>query len=107
MKNLGEMMQQVRDMQERMREVQDRLETLTVTGEAGAGMVTVTLNGKGDMKAISIDDSLIKPGEREMIEDLVLAAFAMARSRLEELVAKEMSAVTGGLPLPPGFQMPG
>ena len=106
MKNLGEMMKQVQNMQERMQEAQAKLEEAQVTGQAGGGLVTVTLNGKGAMVATNIDDSLLKPEQKEIIEDLILAAHGDARAKVEELVASNMKEVTGGLPLPPGFQMP-
>ena len=106
MKNLGDMMKQVQQMQQRMAEAQARLEEQAVTGVAGAGMVSVTLNGKGVMTGIEIDDSMIKPEEKEIIEDLIIAAHADARAKVEKMMADQMKEVTGGLPLPPGFQMP-
>ena len=106
MKNLGDMMKQVQQMQQRMAEAQARLEEQTVTGVAGAGMVSVTLNGKGVMTGIEIDDTMIKPEEKEIIEDLIIAAHADARAKVEKMMADQMKEVTGGLPLPPGYQMP-
>jgi hypothetical protein len=106
MKNLGEMMKQVQQMQARMQDLQARLEAMEIEGRAGGGLVTVTLTGKGALKGISIDDSLMQPEEREILEDLIVAAHAEARARLEQRVAEEMREVTGGLPLPPGFQLP-
>ena len=106
MKNLGDMMKQVQNMQERMQEAQAKLEESTVTGQSGGGMVKITLNGKGGMVELSIDESLMKPDEKEIVEDLVIAAHTDARAKVEQLVADQMKDVTGGLPLPPGFQMP-
>lgn len=106
MKNIGAMMKQVQEMQTRMADMQARLETLTVTGQSGAGLVKVTLSGKGVMKALEVDPSLLKPEEKEILEDLVIAAHTDAKSRMDQLVADEMKQVTGGLPLPPGFQLP-
>lgn len=106
MKNIGAMMKQVQEMQTRMADMQARLETLTVTGQSGAGLVKVTLSGKGVMKTLEIDPSLLKPEEKEILEDLVIAAHTDAKSRMDQLVADEMKQVTGGLPLPPGFQLP-
>ena len=106
MKNLGEMMKQVQNMQERMQEAQQKLEDSTVTGQSGAGMVKVTLNGKGGMVELTIDESLMKADEKEIVEDLIIAAHTDARAKVEQLVADQMKDVTGGLPLPPGFQMP-
>ena len=106
MKDLGKMMQQVQEMQTRMQEFQARLDGVFVTGNAGGGLVSVTLNGKGVMTGCAIDASLIQPEEKEIVEDLIVAAHSDARAKLEKLIAEEMKEVTGGLPLPPGFQMP-
>jgi nucleoid-associated protein EbfC len=106
MKDLGQMMQQVQEMQTRMQEFQTRLEGIFVTGSSGGGLVSITLNGKGVMTGCAIDTSLIQPEEKEIVEDLIVAAHSDARDKLEKLIAEEMKEVTGGLPLPPGFQMP-
>ena len=106
MKNLGAMMKQVQEMQVRMQEMQARLETMEIEGRAGGGLVSVVLSGKGTLKTVRIDASLMKADEREILEDLIIAAHAEARARMEEKVAAEMKEVTGGLPLPPGFQLP-
>jgi DNA-binding YbaB/EbfC family protein len=106
MKNLGEMMKQVTQMQSRMQEAQARLETTLVTGQSGAGLVTVTMNGKGAVTQVSIDPSLLVPSDKEILEDLVVTALADGRAKMEEAVAREMQAVTGGLPLPPGMKLP-
>ena len=105
MKNFGEMMKQIQDMQTRMQDLQARLEQTTVTGQSGGGLVKITLNGKGGLKAAAIDPSLLKPEEKEILEDLIAAAHADAKGRLEQMVAEEMKAVTGGLPLPPGLSL--
>jgi DNA-binding YbaB/EbfC family protein len=107
MKNLGNMMKQVQEMQARMADMQARLDELTVTGQAGAGMVKITLNGKNLMQKVEIDDSLMKPEEKEILEDLLMAAYNEARAKVEQAVADQMKDITGGLPLPPGFKMPG
>ena len=106
MKDLGNMMKQVQEMQGRMQEAQAKLEESQVTGQSGGGLVSVTLNGKGSMVSVTIDDSLMKPDEKEIVEDLVLAAHTEARAKVEEMVADNMKDVTGGLPIPPGFKMP-
>lgn len=106
MKNLGQMMKQVQEMQARMQEFQARLETMTIEGRSGGGLVTVTLNGKGALVGVTIDPSLLKPEEREIVEDLIVAAHGEAKSRVEQMMAEEMGKMTGGLPLPPGFQLP-
>ncbi|MFN0192637.1 MAG: YbaB/EbfC family nucleoid-associated protein [Aestuariivirga sp.] len=106
MKNIGDMLKQVQSMQARITEVQERLEKTTVTGQSGGGMVKITLSGKGIMKSVEIDPSLMKPDERDILEDLVVAAHNDAKSKSEVLAADEMKSVTGGLPLPPGFKLP-
>jgi DNA-binding YbaB/EbfC family protein len=106
MKNLGDMMKQVQAMQSRMAEMQAKLEQATVTGQSGGGLVKVTLSGKGTMTRLEIDPSLMKPEEREILEDLIVAAHADAKNKSEAMMAEEMKAVTGGLPLPPGFKLP-
>lgn len=107
MKNLGDMMKQVQEMQGKMQEMQARLEQATVTGKSGGGMVAVELNGKGAMKSVSIDPSLLVADEKEILEDLILAAHVDARTKVDKMMAEQMNDVTGGMPLPPGFQMPG
>jgi len=106
MKNLSQMMKQVQELQERMQAVQAKLETLSIEGRAGGGLVQVTLNGKGAMTALALDESLLKAGEKEILEDLIIAAHADARAKMEALVAEQMKELTGGLPMPPGFQLP-
>jgi nucleoid-associated protein EbfC len=102
MKNLAGLMKQASQMQE----MQSKLESLEIDGSAGAGMVTVTLSGKGDLRRIKLDPKLADPSEMEMLEDLIVAAHAEAKRHLEERTAAEMQAVTGGLNLPPGMKLP-
>src|SRR3954447_19577850 len=99
------MMKQATQLQAKMQEMQAVLDQITVEGAAGGGMVTVTLTAKGDLKGVRIDDSLIKPGEKEIIEDLIVAAHADARRKAEALLAEKMKSLTGGLPLPPGLKL--
>ena len=106
MKDIGAMMKQVQQMQSRMQDMQAKLDQMTVTGQAGGGLVKVTLSGKGVLTGTDIDPSLLKVEEKEILEDLIIAAHADAKGRVELLVAEEMKSVTGGLPLPPGFQLP-
>jgi hypothetical protein len=106
MKNIGDMLKQVQSIQARMTEAQERLDRSTVTGQSGGGMVKITLSGKGVMKGIEIDASLMKPDEREILEDLIVAAHNDAKSKSEALAADELKSVTGGMPLPPGFKLP-
>lgn len=105
MKDVMGMMKQVQQMQARMKKMQDDLELEEVEGQAGAGLVKVTLNGKGDMKKIRIDPSLLKPDEVEILEDLILAATNDAKSKVEQAMQTKMQDVTGGLPLPPGMKL--
>jgi hypothetical protein len=106
MKNLSDMMKQVQAMQSRMADMQAKLEQSTVTGQSGGGMVKVTLNGKGNMTALAVDPSLLKAEEKEILEDLIVAAHTDAKGKAEAMMAEEMKSVTGGLPLPPGFKLP-
>ena len=105
MKDLMGMMKQVREMQTRMQEMQTELEALEVGGQSGGGLVEVTLNGKGDMKKVRIDPSLMKPDETEILEDLIIAATQDAKSKVEVAMQENMQAVTGGLPIPPGMKL--
>ena len=106
MKNLGNIMKQVQDMQTRMAEMQAKLAEMEITGSSAAGMVQATLNGKSALKRIKIDPSLVKPEEAEVLEDLIVAAVNDARGKVEQYAEGEMSKLTGGLPLPPGFKLP-
>ncbi len=105
MKDMMGMMKQVQAMQKRMADMQAELETLDVEGQAGAGMVKVTMSAKGALKAVSVDASLLKEDEKEIVEDLIVAAHADARGKIERLMEEKMKAVTGGLPLPPGMKL--
>ena len=100
MKNLAGLMKQASQMQAKMTEMQAKLEAMEIEGSAGAGMVTVTLTGKGDMKRVNIDPKLADPAEMEMLEDLVVAAHTEAKRRIEATMAEEMEKVTGGMKLP-------
>jgi DNA-binding YbaB/EbfC family protein len=99
-------MKQVQDMQSRMSEMQEKLADLEITGASGAGMVQATLNGRSELKRIKIDPTLLKPEDAEVLEDLVVAAVNDARGKVECHTQDEMSKLTGGLPLPPGFKLP-
>lgn len=106
MKNLGQMMKQAQQMQSKMAELQEKMVEMEVEGVAAAGMVRVTMNGKGQMRGIKIDPSLADPNEVEVLEDLILAATNDAKAKVETQVAEEMQALTGGMQLPPGMQLP-
>ena len=106
MKNLAGLMKQAGEMQKKMEDMQATLEAMSVEGESGAGMVRVTLSGKGDLRGVAIDPKLIDPAEVEMMTDLIVAAHADAKRKLETIAAEEMSKVTGGLSLPGGMKLP-
>src|SRR3954463_8237889 len=99
------LMKQATQLQAKMAEMQAELDQIMVEGTAGGGMVSLTMSAKGDLKGVRIDDSLIKPGEKEIIEDLIVAAHADARRKAEALLADKMKGLTGGLPLPPGMKL--
>jgi nucleoid-associated protein EbfC len=105
MKDLMGMMKQVGEMQARVQQMQDELAALEIDGQSGGGLVKVTLTGKGDLKKVRIDPSLVKPGEAEILEDLIVAAMADAKSKLDAKLQAKMQEVTGGLPLPPGLKL--
>jgi DNA-binding YbaB/EbfC family protein len=106
MKNLGQMMKQAQQMQAKMAELQAALDQAEVTGQSGGGMVTITTSAKGDPKKVKIDPTLINPSDAEVLEDLIVAALRDARQKGEAMVQEEMSKLTGGLSLPPGFKLP-
>ena len=105
MKNLMDMMKQAKQLQEKMAEMQTAVEAVTETGSSGAGLVSVTLNGKGVLSAVRIDPSLMKDAETEILEDLLVAAHADAKSKIETALQGKMQELTGGLQLPPGLKL--
>lgn len=105
MKDLMKLMQQAGQIQARMQKMQEELASLELEGQSGAGLVSVTLNGKGEMRGVRIDPSLMKPGEAEIVEDLILAAHQDARAKVEATMQERIQEVTGGLPLPPGMKL--
>lgn len=106
MKNLAGMLKQASQMQQKMEEMQERLSAMAVEGSAGAGMVRITLSGKGEMRAIAIDPKLIAGADAEMIQDLIVAAHADAKRKSEAAGQEEMQKLTEGLPIPPGMKLP-
>jgi hypothetical protein len=99
------LMKQAAQLQSKMQAMQAELDQIEVEGTAGGGMVTITITAKGDLKAVKIDDSLLKASEKEILEDLMVAAHADARRKAEAVLQDKMKAVTGGLPLPPGLNL--
>jgi len=106
MKNLAGLMKQAQQMQSKMAEMQARLESMEIEGASGAGMVTLVISGKGELKRLKIDPKLVDPADTEMMEDLIVAAHADARRKLDAVAAEEMQQATGGLSLPPGLKLP-
>nr|WP_295743049.1 YbaB/EbfC family nucleoid-associated protein [uncultured Acidocella sp.] len=106
MKNLAGLMKQASQMQQKMADMQAKLEATEMEGVAGAGLVKVTLSGKGALKRVKIDPKLIDPSEAEMLEDLIAAAHADAKSKIDAIMEAETKNAMGGLPLPPGMKLP-
>lgn len=106
MKDIMGLMKQAQAMQARMQEVQEELERAAVEGISGGGLVRITLTGKGGMKAITVDASLLKAEEKEILEDLIVTAHDDARRKVELVMEEKMKTVSAGLPLPPGLKLP-
>ena len=106
MKDIMGMMKAAGEMKAKMEAMQAQLAELVVEGRSGGGMVVVSLSGKGDMRGIKIDPTLLKPEDAEMVEDLIIAAYADAKGKSEAEAQRKMAEVTAGLPLPPGMKLP-
>lgn len=106
MKNIGQFMKQAQQLQSKMAEMQDKMGATLVEGSAGGGMVQATVTGKGDLKKLKIDPSLIDASDIEMLEDLIVAAVNDARHKSEAQMAEEMGKLTGGLQMPAGMKLP-
>lgn len=100
------MMKKAQEMQAKLSGAQEELSRLEVEGQSGGGLVRITLTGKGEMKSIFLDPSLMKPEEKEIAEDLIVAAFTDAKTKADRAAAEKMQALTAGLPLPPGMKLP-
>ena len=105
MNQLNQMLKQAQKMQAQIAQIQEKMGQMELVGEAGAGLVKVTLNGRGEMRRIQLDPSLIVSDEKELLEDLIVAGFNDAKTKIEQKTAEEMSKATGGMALPPGFQL--
>lgn len=103
---IGNLMKQAQQMQDRMQKAQEEVAKIEVTGESGAGMVKVTVNGSHSCRRVEIDPSLLVEDDKEMLEDLIAAAINDAARRIDETQKEMMAQVTGGMQLPPGFKMP-
>jgi DNA-binding YbaB/EbfC family protein len=99
------LMKQAAQLQSKMEAMQAELDTIEVEGAAGGGLVSVRMTAKGELKGIKIDDTLLKPGEKEIVEDLLVAAHADARRKAEAVMKEKMQGLTGGLPVPPGMKL--
>ena len=106
MDNFGEIMKKAKVMQEKMQEMQDSLSSLEVVGSSGGGMVKITMNCKNEVKKINIDPSIIKESEKDVMEDLLIAALNDAKDKAQTKSEEELKKLTGGLGLPPGMKMP-
>ncbi|MBB3976490.1 hypothetical protein GGQ64_001679 [Rhizobium azooxidifex] len=106
MRDIMGMMGKVKEMQAKMEQLQEEIAALTVDGTSGAGLVTVTLDGKGGMRGLKVDPSLFKEDDVEILEDLIVAAHKDAKDKAEALAAEKTKALTAGLPIPPGFKLP-
>jgi nucleoid-associated protein EbfC len=106
MKNLSQMLKQAQEMQSKMAEMQTALADLEVVGQSGGGFVTVTVNGKGDVKRVKLDPKLVDPSEVTVLEDLIVAAARDAKTKADAQMQEQMAKLTGGLQLPPGFKLP-
>jgi DNA-binding YbaB/EbfC family protein len=99
------LMKQATELKSKMEAMQAELEQLEVEGVAGGGLVVIQVSGKGDLRSVRIDDSLLKSDQKEILEDLIVAAHADARRKLEAMLQEKMQALTGGLPMPPGLKL--
>jgi len=99
------LMKQAAALKSKMEEMQAELDNAEVEGAAGGGLVRVILSGKGEMKSVRLDEQLLKPSDKEIVEDLIVAAHTDARRKADALLQEKMKAVTGGLPLPPGMKL--
>jgi hypothetical protein len=106
MKDIMGLMKKAQEMQAKMQEMQAELERAEVEGQSGGGVVRVTMTAKGALKGVTIDASLLKPEEKEIVEDLLIAAHEDARKKGERMMEEKMTAATAGLPLPPGMKLP-
>lgn len=104
--NLHKMMKQAQEMQTKIASLQEKVEAEEMDGTAGGGMVKMRINGKHNLLKVNIDDSLMKLEEKEMLEDLIVAAFNDAKEKMDSYTSSQMSSVTSGLNLPPGMKLP-
>ncbi len=106
MNNFNNMIKQAQDLQKKMAEAQEKVETLEAEGISGGGIVRITINGKNNVTSVNIDETAIDKNEKEILEDLIVAAFNDARDKIQRKIEDEMSSLTGGIKLPPGMKLP-
>ena len=106
MKNLDDIMAMAQNVQNELTKAQANLDTIEVDGQSGGGLVKVRASAKGRILGVDIDDSLLQPGEKQMLEDLIVAAFNDARAKADAASSTEMAKLSNGLPLPPGVKLP-
>ena len=106
MNNFNNMIKQAQDLQKKMAEAQEKVETLEAEGISGGGIVKITINGKNNVTSVNIDETAIDKNEKEILEDLIVAAINDARDKIQRKIADEMSSLTGGIKLPPGMKLP-
>jgi nucleoid-associated protein EbfC len=99
------LMKQAAELKSKMEAVQAELDRIEVEGAAGGGLVTLKLSGKGEVRTAHVDDALLRPDQKDILQDLIVAAHADARRKLEAVLQERMQALTGGLPLPPGLKL--
>jgi DNA-binding YbaB/EbfC family protein len=105
-KNIGQLMKQAQQMQSRMAEMQAKLAEIEMTGQSGGGMVSAVMNGKGELKKIKLDKAAVDPEDIEILEDLIIAAVADAKGKVDGYIATETQNMMGGMQLPPGMKLP-
>ena len=106
MNNINKMMKQAQELQNKMSEAQKKVEQLEAEGSSGGGLIKIIIDGKNLVKSLHIDDSLINSEEKEILEDLIVAAFNDAKEKIQKKISDEMSSITGGIKLPPGIKLP-
>ena len=104
--DIMDMMKKAQEVQAKLQEAQEELGRIEVEGRSGGGMVRVVMTAKGELKGVDIDPSLLTPSDKEMLEDLIMAAFADAKGKAERAAAEKMQSLAAGLPLPPGMKLP-
>ena len=106
MNNFNNMMKQAQELQSKMTEAQKKVEQLEAEGSSGGGLIKIIIDGKNLVRSVHIDNSLIKSDEKEILEDLIVAAFNDAKEKIQKKISDEMSSITGGIKLPPGVKLP-